>query len=92
MPLPALQVRKSISKKGFRVNENDHHRYVYWSSQNIKSNIKTKVSHSAKEISDDLLSKMAGQCKLSTHQFLDLIECPMDRKAYERTLIAKGEL
>ena len=50
----------------------------------------TKTSHSAKEIDDSLLGKMAGQCKLTRQYFDQLIDCPLDRDAYERKLIEGG--
>jgi len=40
--------------------------------------IRTWVSHGTKEISDQLLSRMAEQLNLSRQQFPDLIDCKLD--------------
>jgi hypothetical protein len=39
---------------------------------------------------DFLLGHMAKQCKVARADFLDLVDCPMDRAAYEAKLAAQG--
>ena len=83
-------VEKSLVKKGFQRKEGDHHYFNYYTKAGKKSMVFTKTSHSAKEIDDSLLGKMAGQCKLTRQYFDQLIDCPLDRDAYERKLIEGG--
>jgi hypothetical protein len=42
------------------------------------------------DISEGLLSAMAGQVRLSNPQFKDLVDCPMDGKRYVEILLAAG--
>ena len=54
---------------------------------------RTKTSHgSGRDISDDLLAKMAKQCGLTKPQFLRLVECPLQRPDYETLLREVGRL
>ena len=41
---------------------------------------------------DVLLKEMARQCKLNKAQFVELVDCPMTRDAYEKVLAQSGEL
>jgi hypothetical protein len=45
---------------------------------------------SAALLKDFLLGHMAKQCKVARADFLDLVDCPMDRAAYEAKLAAQG--
>lgn len=85
------EVEIALQKKGFRSREGDHHFYVYYTMTGLKSCILTKTSHTPKmkAIPDELLSKMAHQCKLTKKQFLELVDCPLERPAYEQILIEK---
>ena len=55
-----------------------------------KTIVRTKTSHGAREIDDNLLAQMAKQCKLSNGDFGLLVECPLSRDEYEAKLIATG--
>lgn len=94
MPSSKKEVEASLSSKGFRWEERDHHYFIYWTIEGRKSPINTKVSHSSKkkEIHDGLLSQMAKQCRLTNREFRDLIACPLNRERYERILVERGEL
>lgn len=50
------------------------------------------VSHSPQHrvLDDRLISDMAGQCKLSRREFLDLARCPMSKDDYLAHLILAG--
>jgi hypothetical protein len=87
MPRVKADVQTGLENKGFRKHEGDHHYYVYWSSEGKKSMAKTKTSHgSHRDISDELLSKMARQCGVTKPNFLKLIDCPLQRSDYENLL------
>lgn len=86
------RIESSLESKGFERSEGDHSYFVYRSTTGKKTTAKTKTSHTPKmkSIGDDLLGKMAKQCHLTKSQFLDLVDCPMDRQKYESILSAQG--
>ena len=45
-----------------------------------KTSISTFVSHGKKEISDELMHKMARQLRLTHNQFCNLVDCSMSGK------------
>jgi hypothetical protein len=67
---------------------------LYRSTTGKKTTAKTKTSHTPKmkSIGDDLLGKMAKQCCLTKTQFLELVDCPLDRRGYEAILETQGLL
>jgi hypothetical protein len=93
MPKDKRDVEAGLGNKGFRLQDGDHHYFVYWSEAGKKSMAKTKTSHgSGRDISDDLLAKMAKQCGVTKGQFLKLVDCPLTRQEYEELLRAVGRL
>jgi hypothetical protein len=80
----------ALERKGFAVSEGDHTYYIYHTMDGRKTLAKTKVSHSGKDIADAILGMMARQCKLTTQQFRELVDCPLSRKAYEGLLAQQG--
>jgi hypothetical protein len=87
------RVEAALEAKGFERSEGDHSYFVYRSIEGKKTTAKTKTSHTPKmkSIGDDLLGKMARQCHLTKLQFLELVDCPLDRRGYE-TLLTSQEL
>ena len=92
MPRSRKDVEATLKKKGFQETEGDHHFFVYHTKKGKKTLAKTKTSHGMKDISDDLLSQMAKQCKLSNRQFLDLVDCSIDRDDYEGILSSSQQI
>ena len=92
MPRKQDEVEKSLLKKGFLPSGGDHNFFFYHSNAGKKTIVRTKTSHGGKEIDDNLLSQMAKQCKLTKSQFLDLVDCPMDRDKFEAVLSKSGQL
>lgn len=88
MPRRQSDVERGLLAKGFRQKEGDHSFFVYHSRAGMKTRVFTKTSHGAREIDDHLLAQMAKQCKLSGRDFGLLVECPLDRSAYEHKLAA----
>lgn len=86
MPRSKREVESGLVAKGFVRKEGDHNFFIYWTAGGKKSRVFTKTSHSGKDISDDLLSMMARQCKLTRGKFFDLIDCPLSRVEYEKLL------
>ena len=93
MPRKRKTVEASLEAKGFVRVEGDHHYFVYVTRAGEKSRARTKTSHSPKvrDIADNLLGQMARQCLLTKHEFLRLVDCPMNRDEYERRLGEQGE-
>lgn len=92
MPRKQNDVEKSLLAKGFRAREGDHNYFNYYSRAGKKTAVFTKTSHGAREIDDNLLSRMAKQCQLSNKDFGLLIDCPLDRETYETKLIAANAI
>jgi hypothetical protein len=87
------QIEASLVAKGFERQEGDHHFFCYRATTGKKTMAFTKTSHTPKmkTITDELLSRMAKQCKLNKQKFIELIDCPLDRQGYEK-LLASQEL
>ncbi len=45
-----------------------------------------------RDIPDNIIGQMAKQCYLTRPQFLDLVDCPMDRTAFEDVLSSRDVL
>lgn len=65
MPRKQADVERALTRKGFKQSESHHRFFIYHSKAGRKTLVKTKTSHGQREISDDLLSKMAQQVKLA---------------------------
>ena len=92
MPRDRRDVEAGLVAKGFRQREGDHHFFLYWSQAGYKTPVFTKTSHGQKEVSDGLLSLMARQCRLTSKLFAGMLDCPLDRDAYETELREQGVL
>jgi len=87
-------VEKGLRRKGFVEQDGDHHFFIYHTLGGQESHVFTKTSHSPKykNLSSDLIGKMAHQCKLNKKQFLGLVDCPLSRETYEEILTELGDL
>lgn len=85
------KIQSSLSSKGFNQSTTDHFWYVLYINGK-KTSIRTKVSFGKQEYNDSLLSKMAGQLRISKGQLLDLIDCPLGHKEYCDILMKKDAL
>lgn len=94
MAIDKRKVEHGLEAKGFVRTNRHHFFFTYYSLDGKKSPNFTKTSHtpSAKVLGDALINLMARQCKLSTAEFRDLIECPMSRVRYESILKEKDLL
>ena len=89
---PTHEVESALLGKGF-LQDNSHHKYfIYHSLSGKKTMARTKTSHGSDDLDDYLLGEMARQCFLTKKQFLDLVNCPMQRPQYEAALTARGKL
>ena len=90
MPRKQSEVEKSLCVKGFLPSKGDHNYFHYYSKVGKKTRVFTKTSHGSREIDDSLLGCMARQVRLTRSDFDRLIDCPLDRDAYETKLIDQG--
>ena len=93
MPRDKRDVDSGLIRKGFRQRDNDHNIFIYWSLDGKKSLAKTKTSlGKGFEIDDGLLAMMARQCGLTKKNFLELVDCPLERPEYEHLIKQSGKL
>lgn len=90
MPRPRKDVESGLLSKGFQKCDGDHLYFIYYDLSGKKTPVKTKTSHSGKDLDDNLLSMMAHQVRLTKKQFLDLIDCPLSRIDYDGILANIG--
>lgn len=77
------KVEHALLKKGFEQDDTHHHFFLYRTAQGLLTAIRTRTSHSGKDLDDHLLGAMARQCRLDKKRFLDLVDCPLSREQYE---------
>ncbi|MDD2331249.1 MAG: hypothetical protein PHI68_01210 [Candidatus Cloacimonetes bacterium] len=91
MPLDKKFITDGLIKKGFRVQESDHIRFVYYTFDNIKTAIHTKISRgSSNEVDDYIIAQISKQCRLRKKDLFDLLNCPLERTDYEKMMIKEG--
>lgn len=83
--LEIAQIDRALRKKGFNIENGDHHFY-YYMNNGKKTGIFTKTSHSAKEIGEPLIKKMADQVRLPKEEFKRLIQCTLSGEDYKKFL------
>ena len=79
-------IEAALAQKGFRLDNGDHNYYIYYNLAGKKTAKKTKTSHGSgyKSIGDPLLGQMAKQVGLTKPNFLQLVDCTLDQKGYEK--------
>jgi ribulose kinase len=82
-------VETGLRSKGFIQSDGDHHFFIYYTLEGVKSRLRTKTSHSGKDIGKPLFSQMAKQCGLTAGDFTRLVDCPLSREDYEVKVKAK---
>ena len=87
-------VESALEAKGFRRRKSHHIFFVYHTEDGEKTPVWTKTSHGkgGADIPDNLIGRMAKQCKLRTAQFRDLVDCSLSQAGYEALLNRKGEI
>ncbi len=73
-----------LNKLGF-TRRDSHHVFYELRIQGQLAR-RTKISHSARDLSDKLLSAIARQIGVTRQQLLDIIACHIDRDGYLRLL------
>ncbi len=91
--LPRDDVEASLKKKGFNQEEGDHRFYKLIVGGKY-TGICTKTSRGKeyKSLGDNLVSQMARQLRLTTKEFVSLVDCTLSGPAYVELLREHGEL
>lgn len=85
--IPANKIETALMKKGFKKDSGrDHIYFIYRRKDGCLSQVRTKISHSAKDIADNLISQMAKQCKLTNKDFKELVGCSLSQDDFERLI------
>ncbi|WP_148208140.1 type II toxin-antitoxin system HicA family toxin [Methanosphaerula palustris] len=82
-------IANSLLKKGFK-EKNTSHTHLIFFIDGKKTSIFTFISHGKKEISDELMHKMAKQLKLSHEQFCELVDCSMNGETLREFYLDEG--
>jgi hypothetical protein len=79
--LKTRQVEKALSAKlEFDCHES-HHR-IFRLVLDGQLVARTFISHGQRELTDYHIGQMSKQMRLSRQEFLDAVQCPLDRDAY----------
>ncbi len=91
MPIKKRVVLAGLMAKGFVKKNKSHVVMSYFLERDSKPSVITHLSHKAsgKDVNDLEISLMAGQCKLTNQQFINLVECTLSKDEYEKILIGK---
>lgn len=84
--------RQKPLQEGIRMRQGLRPCTVYPYVDDIRTRIRTKMSHGENEIGDDLILKMSHQLKLSESGFMDLIRCPLSEEEYVKILRESDEI
>lgn len=92
MTKKASDIGSALTKKGFTEDSSRDHKYYYFWHENKKTQIYTKVSHSARDVADKLFSVMGRQVRLTTGQFAELVDCEIDGTTYSKLMVQQGHV
>ena len=87
-------VESALEAKGFRRHESHHSYFVYYTEEGEKTPVRTKTSHGkgGADIPNELVGRMARQCKIRVADFRALVDCSLSQAGYEALLTAAGEI
>ena len=87
--LTKRQIKKGLVKKGFTLfRSNKHLHYRYFLDQSKGTHVQTHLSHGGdgKDVGEDLIAKMARQCRISANNFRGLIDCTVSEEQFRLLL------
>jgi hypothetical protein len=88
----AKDIKKALLKKGFR-KEAKHHEMFWFYADGMKTAIRTRFSHGAKECGSFLQGEIRKQMGLENpREFDEFIDCQMTEKAYLELLVDRGRI
>jgi hypothetical protein len=81
MTFKTKDIKASLCKKGFAESNTDHK--VFWFYiDGTRTPIRTKFSHSANEVGDNLIHLMANQIHLTKGEFVKFAVCQISEQEY----------
>lgn len=88
------EVENGLERKGFNKSNNDHKKYIYYTFTGKKTSVWTKMSHGSNynKLSEDMLRKIARQCRITRTDLDKFLDCPLTRENYESMLIQAGHI
>lgn len=88
MPLQRRDVESALVKKGFVHTEGANHGQFRLHVAGKRTEFATSLSRGTnyRELSDDLVSKIAGQVGLQKREFVSLVECTLSAAGYLKLL------
>lgn len=89
--MKSKKVKAALSKKGFVLDELDHHFY-YFEHDGKRTSIRTKISHGKSEINKGLIGIMARQLRLTNKLFNELVDCTLSEENYYKYLEENNKL
>lgn len=94
MVLKRPDVERALQRKGFRSRVGDHSFFIYYTGDGKKTPVRTKTSHGSghRDIGSEIASRMARQCKLSSGDFVKLVDCSLSQADYEELLKKQGAI
>ena len=93
MPRERKDLEAALERKGFVRDDRHHHYFIYETMSGMRTPIRTRTSHGSakyKTLGNPLLAKMAKDCHLTNKEFLDLVDCPLEREAYDQLVDESG--
>jgi hypothetical protein len=86
------EIASALTKKGFQEVIGPDHIYYFFSVNGIKTQIRTKLSHSDRtEYDDTLLADIRKQLKFDNKkELIEFIECPRTYEEYVSMLMDKS--
>ena len=85
------EVAGALLRKGFQKDKTHHH--MFWLVVNGKrTSIRTRYSHSDREIDEGRIRQMSQQMKLSKRQFSDFVDCRLSGEEYADMLLDRGDV
>lgn len=78
----AAKVASALVAKGMDRNDSGHH-VMLKKSVDGKVTLVTRISHSSKEIGDNLAGLMARQCALRPREFWALVDCTLSQTGWD---------
>ena len=88
---PTRDIRRALLSKGFE-EEHTHHIVFRLLVGGRKTEVRTRLSHGAREYGSSLLAEVARQMGLRKSELDAFVQCPMSYEAYVRLLIERGTI
>ena len=88
---PTRAIRNALLAKGYE-EEYTHHIVFRLVVRGQRTEIRTRLSHGAREYGSSLLAQVARQMGLRRKELDAFLQCPMDHEQYVRLLQERGAL